>query len=210
MVRNITAFAAAAAALAIGAGSASAASYGFSLTASLGGQDSPIFTLTNTGAGLGVQIDSVSISIGDTNYNFDKFMVGNYPIQAPTGGTATPVGLDAVDGSIRSDVATLGFTGFDEGESASWRLELDPDSYEAFVNFRTVLFNNGGADNALVSVMFSNGESLTDAFDDATPGLSSYTVAASAEVPLPAGMMLLPAGVLALAGAAALRREKQA
>ncbi len=120
-----------------------------------GGVDKPVITLHNVSAP-GAEITGFSMTIGDTAFNFDMVWaqtgVPGHDDGAPISAT-----LDSPDGfpnAIRSDVISFsGITGFCFGDKFFFKTDLDPDSIDGIVDYRTVLANNGG-DNAIVSVDF--------------------------------------------------------
>lgn len=184
--------------LALGAGSATAATTGFNLELS-GKANAPHMTLTNTSTS--ATLDWFSFTIGDTTYNYDAV----YDIVGPAGGA---VNIDTGDqrtrGSGRFDQIDLSFTGFDAGESAIWRVDVDLDDVDSKEQFWSVLFNNGSALNAVFTAGFSDQSVLSVTAPDAQPGPDTYTFAANANarigaVPLPAGLPML-AGALGIFG----------
>jgi hypothetical protein len=188
---------------------ASAATVGYSITIGTGGAlngtfDYPAFTLTNL-SDPGTSISSINFTIGDPTFNFDR--VTNSI--APAGGTMVRTIGDNANGGPRTDLFAFDFSGFDAGDFATWRAEIDPDSFNAARDFRSVFFNNGGivVPNSLVSVLFSDGFMLDLTLVD-TGSASSYTFSASHEtvsaVPIPATLPLL-AGAFGLLGLARLR-----
>lgn len=205
-------FSLAAAVFAAAIGPAAASTVGFSLKVStagaLGGTfDKPGFTLTNL-SDAGLTLLSINFTIGDPAYNFDAVNA----IAAPAGGAMLLTTGDTVNGGARTDSFSYSFTSFDPSEFATWTAELDPDSTNGVVDFRTIFFNNGGAGvpNSVATVLFSDTRSLQVTLA-ATPGQASYTFSASqedlADVPLPATLPLL-AGAFALVGLTRARRGR--
>jgi len=190
--------------LSVAAMPAMAATQGFSLKVStagaLGGTfDAPGFTLTNL-SDPGLNISSILFSIGNTAYNFDSVT----QLGAPVGGTATRTVGDAANGGARTDTFSIAFTSFDPSEVATWRAEIDPDSFNQVADFRKVFFNNGGStiSNSVATVMFSNARTLEVTLSGSLTG-TTYTFFASEEsltaIPVPATLPLL-AGALGLLG----------
>ena len=100
------------------------------------------------------EITDLSMTIGDTTFNFDR--AGLESIATDTG-TALTYALDSPDaanGIVRDDTLTYTFGGFDPDDQFGFRFEIDPDSFDAIVDYRTVLFNNGAAPNSVISVSF--------------------------------------------------------
>lgn len=119
-----------------------------------------IFRLKNTAPDVATKITGVSSTIGDTTWNFD--LVSNLGAMIDTGDSlaATIVTGDTAQGGLRTDEVAFSFTGFDHGDRFTFTPDLDPDSFDGPADFRTVLMNNGIADNAVVSVDFLVGDVL--------------------------------------------------
>ena len=108
----------------------------------------PYLELRNTSdAG---QITQFTLTIGDTTKNFDWATL----IEASPGVKFTLQGLDAVTGSLKNDVLTINFTGFDPGDFVRFRTGLSPDSSSAspIVDYRTTLFQLNGSNTSHNSV----------------------------------------------------------
>ncbi len=140
---------------------ANALPIGYTLTLS-GSADSPYMTLGNTSAA--ALITGFSISIGDTLFNFDRVGFQTTPTDAGGDLTALLGTPDLANGGARSDILSYFFGGFDAGDVFEFRAELDPDSGNGPVDYRAILYNNGGADNAIVAVTFEEG-SFTDTLE---------------------------------------------
>ena len=186
--------------------SAGAVSIGYRLVidgSGANGFDSPTLTLTN-------QSDTASIinmmlTIGQINFNFD--FASN--ITGPTGGGVTFNMPDLVNGGGRSNVIDADFTGFTPSNEVSFSVDIDSDSGDSTVDFRSILFNNPGSQNSMLFVSFSGGSYLTTVLPDAggTPS-SIYTFLGSQElastgpggfaVPVPASVALLAAGLVGI------------
>ncbi len=124
----------------------------------LAARDRPFFQLINNSTDPLATLTRLKITIGDVANNyFDTVEM----IQTSPGITYTVIGLDTLQGNLTRDTIEIVFSGFDPGEFVRFRSDIDcfmlnPNS---FCDYRSVLFDmNGGnsADNALVSVEFTN------------------------------------------------------
>ena len=69
---------------------------------------------------------------------------------------------------VRSDFVDIDFdSGFAPGGFFRFQVDVDPDSFDAGADYRTVLFNNGPAANSVITVGFSDGTVLTQTIPDA-------------------------------------------
>ncbi len=170
-----------------------------------------IFRLKNTSPT--AEITGFSVTIGDTDYNFDKVYDENTLIDPDGDLLAVLVTGDAVQGEIRTDLAEYSFTGFDPGDRFQFTTDIDLDGANTDELFNTVFFNNGDADNAVISVSFLAGSesgilSLT-LEDDDTPDITNYFYDVSGEtapVPAPLSILLLGGGFLSLLGIRRVRK----
>lgn len=201
----------------LGSSAASAVTTGFDLVIDGGfGQQPgtvnvPLVTLTNRSSE--ALLTSFSLTIGDPAFNFD----GVVQIRGPAGGNSLLVlgdtNIPRFDG-IHTNSIALSFTDFDPGESVSFGIDIDADSGVFFQDYRDVLFNNGPATNAEVTVHFSDATPLVLTLNDVDDPGPVYrasalrTVAADSvsAVPVPASAFLLGA---ALIGASFLRRRRR-
>lgn len=201
-----------AAAFAFAASAASAATIGFDFSVS-GDTDAPTFAVTNTSDT--AQLIFTSLDIGDNAFNFDD--VQN--VTGPAGGAANIVFGDTVNDGSGVDLIAFTFADFDPGETVSWQSDLDADGGDSIVDYRNTLFNNGAAiNNALFVAVFNTGDALRVEFPDLLAIHDEYTYKVTldtvtgvldvkvAPVPLPAGLPLLGAGLLAI-GALRSRRK---
>ena len=168
--------------------------------------DTNVPTMSWTNNSTTAKITSIDITIGDTGYNYDFAQ----NIIDPSGGSSTLITPDTVNGGgVRSDHANFTYTGFDPGETASFDLDIDIDSADSVEDYRTVLFNNGGAANAVATVAFMDGSSMGSlmlTLPDGADDLSSYTFRAEAnDIPEPGTLALFGLG---LAGLGFARRSK--
>ena len=138
-----------------------------------GSLDKPAITLQNMSAS-GAVITGFSITIGDTAFNYDMVWA-----QTPIIDTGTPMSLtldtpDTFPNAVRSDVVSFsGITGFGLGDQFLFRVDLDPDSVDSIVDYRSVLTNNGG-DNAIISVDFLKDTTAGTLDLEITGGLTDY------------------------------------
>ena len=174
----------------------------------------PKFFLTNTSTAQDLVM--FTLTVGDTAFGFDDVYCptsarcsGGTGFSAPAGGTMVASGgTSTIQGAPRPDFAEFAFTDFDPGEVASWRMDIDSDNANDFVDFRSILIGNGAATpNAVATVKFGNGQVVTFTLPE-TPGVDTgttarYTFEASV-VPVPAPVALL---LSALGGMALLRRR---
>lgn len=160
-----------------------------------GGQpfNTTYFTLTNTSAA-GVELTGMSLTIGDSSFNYD-FVYARRESFSPAGATATLLVGDRSDDGGRTELFTYGFTGFGPSTVFTSQFDIDPDgppgAFEA--NARTVLFSNGPADNAVLTLNFTDGD-LVYTFPDFDQ-LERYSISI---VPEPTGLALLAAPVMLL------------
>lgn len=172
--------------------------------------DAPSFRVTNNSTTHA--ITRFEVTIGDTAYNFDRA----FEESGDPGVTATLLMPDTGHGLERDDnVAYIDFSGFDPGKMFRFRGEIDRDDPldpNQATDFRQVLFNNGAAENSVITVFFSSGQSLSLTLPESPahdPGNSgTYTFSQSAPVtavPEPASALLFLPG-LAVVGL--LKRRK--
>lgn len=140
---------------AISVGGASASSVGFELAGHTKARNFAKFSLTNTSTS--AEISQVSITIGKRNYNFDIVRTNGKVVRG-----------DTVNNKRRVDHAVMSYSNFAAGSSQIFRLDVDRDRKKKRnkADYARVLFNNGKAKNAVVTVTFSNGETLTTMLDD--------------------------------------------
>ena len=179
---------------AIASGAALAASVGFELDGHVKKTNFAKFSLTNTSTDAG--ITTVTLTIGKKKYNFDR--VKHFDMFG-----ATTVKGDVKNGGKRFDEVAMAFDSFDAGATTMFRLDLDRDAKKKRnkANYRKVLFNNGKAQNAMITVSFSNGEVLSTFLDDdgGDAGLSTrlagggkFTNIATASLELPSEISAVP------------------
>lgn len=199
MKRILTA-AIAAAAVMVASNSSQAALIGYTLVID-GNVNVPTYTLTNDSAA--AQITSFSFTVGHSGRNFDYVQA----ITAPAGGTANLIIGDTANSGARTTSFQIDYTGFDPGEFASNNTDVDIGNIT--LDYRNTFFNNGAEPNSVITVDFSDGQTLSQTVADQTAGQSSYTFSQSANpVPVPAALPLL-AGAVGLLGAAGWRKSRR-
>lgn len=193
----------AAAALAFAASAASAATVGFDFSVS-GDTDAPTFEITNTSDT--AQLSFLSLDIGDNAFNFDDIQ----NVSGPNGGSANILFGDTVNDGSGVDLIGFTFSSFDAGDVMSWQSDIDADGGDSIVDYRTTLFNNADINNALLVAVFNTGDALRIEFPDLLAIHDEYTYKVTldtatgdleikvAPIPLPAGLPLMGAGLLAL------------
>lgn len=158
--------------------------------------NTPHVTLTNLSDT--AQVSRLQFTIGNTAYNFHVAGSSSVAPSPFSGGTMTSNMT-----TNRVDVFDVSFLGFDPGMTYATRVDLDRDNANSTEDFRTVMFNNGAADNATVSVWFSTGNMLSAMFDESPVPLSGnvYRLIATQsgmQIPEPATLALLGLGLIGL------------
>ena len=158
--------------------SANAQAIGYVLDV-FGNTNVPTFELINTSDS--ANIESFSMTIGDTSRNFDFATV-----TGSTGITFMQNGPDTVDDGVRSNLVDFTFSsGFAPGSTFSFDADLDVDNSNTAEDYRSVMFNNGGAPNSIIEVEFFGELTLSQEMPDAS-FLSSYSFSQSEVIPGPA------------------------
>ena len=163
------------------------------------------YTVFFTGSEIVIQNDSdtygitaVSVTIGDTAFNYDASN-GSFGAAA---GSFVLLSPDTIDDGVRSDLLSYTFTGFDPGERFGTVNDIDPDSgNSACCAANGVLFNNGAADNAEISVTFSNTlflDTVANDTDLACDVFGQCSASANFDLPEPGLVLLLGASAAAL------------
>lgn len=178
---------------------------GYTLVLS-GSTNIPTFQLTNN-SDPGLTLTAFTVTIGNTAFNYD----GVQGVVLGSLGSATLITPDTnTSGGVRSDTVEYTFTGFDPGEAFQFEVDVDVDTNNTTEDYRTVLFNNGAAPNAVVTVSFDNGSVLSQTMPDASPNLTAFTFAQTSAVgaaPEAGTLALLGLGSLPIAGAVIRRRR---
>jgi hypothetical protein len=166
-----------------------------------GNSNVPTFTLTNTGS---IDITGYSLTIGDLNYNWDAA----YHESGDSVGWTLTTGDTNDGGGTRVDMFEYAFTSFNPGYIFTHQADIDIDSSNTGENYRTVLFNNGSSDNALLTVSFLNAGPLSMALPDGNAPFSFSQSGNTDPVPEPATMLLFGTGLVGLVGSR-LRKKKK-
>ncbi len=211
-MKSLIAGALAAGALLLGASAANAAT-GFTMEMTKNGNtfDTALVTLMNTSST--ASLTSLTLNFATSPYNIDRAVsftrLGaggvqlNWSILSP----------DSSDGSVRSDLLSMTFTGFEArnpDEGLSFALDFDPDnSNSSDMDFRNILFNNGALNNAVLTVGFSDGTSLTQTLADGAPQTSYlFTGSTAGAVPEPMSWALMITGFAGVGGMMRSRRRQ--
>lgn len=158
-----------------------------------GSANVPTVKLTNTSTL--EQITEFTLTIGNTGYNFDALYqvvhnVGGYTLLSPDSNSG---------GGARSNVDHVTFTGFDPNEYFQFGTDIDIDNSDTGEDYRTVMFNNGSNPNAVLTVKFSNGETLTQTLPDAPASNTTFLLTQVSPVPEPTTVFLLSLSLLGIA-----------
>ncbi|WP_372784445.1 PEPxxWA-CTERM sorting domain-containing protein [Phenylobacterium sp.] len=185
--------------LVLGASAANAAT-GFTLdinTLSNGTPDTPLFTLRNTSDT--ASLTSFSLNFAPNPNNIDRAISFTRLDDGAPQIQFTVTSPDESDGGTRADGLFMTFTGFDArnpDEGLRFQVDFDPDSSNSSnSDFRNILFNNGAFNNAVLTVGFSDGTTLTQTMpDDAIKTDYVFTGSNAGGVPEPASWALMIAG----------------
>ncbi len=165
--------------------------------------DAPAWKLTNISSP-GFEIVELKVGIGNPAFNFDS---GQNETHSPGVGFVLHAPDSSGDGAtVRSDEFRYTFTGLGAGKEFAFRTDMDPDSVDAQVDFRTIFFNNGAAPNSTIFVRFSDNRVLSMQMpDDTVREAYNFTQTEGSAVPEPSSVLLfLPA----LMGLAAFRNRR--
>ena len=151
------------------------------------------FTLTNTSTG-GEEITAFSISVGDDENYFYDFVAGlrknhitsltNFATELATGAILT--GGDRVNDQSGSATIEFVFSGFQSGEGLIFDAEIEPTQPGGSLSTdsRFAFLNNGDADNAIITVLFSDGSIAEHVFEDIDGALpDEIHIAGIGEIP---------------------------
>lgn len=151
------------------------------------------FAITNNVAG--ASIAQVQFTVGNTQYLFDQLYLGEELFTGGNGSqTASLLVGDRSDDNAGPDLFRYGFTNFGTGVTFRGQWDIDNDNGDFNADARQVMFNNGDAPNAILTISFSDGSVWNFAFPDQLAA-SSYTFM----IPSPAAGSL--AAIALLAGA---------
>ncbi len=175
----------------------------YSLTV-YGDGDTPVFSLQNTSSDL--KITGIEITIGSPNHEFDL----SWTLWSSPSIQAVLLRPDDKQGDVTSDAVEYLFDGFIPGAMFIFETDIDPLVSGASIDYRTILFNNGSAPNAYITVEFENGLSLEQIMPNAPASAhrfildQSYTTVA----PLPSAAMGGAALIGALGAVRWVRRRR--
>ena len=184
---------------------ASAAPIGYSLSIS-GDTNVPTFALTNTGGAgaldivgfvLEIKEPSRGIDPGDSNFDVSGGAAAGLTVNEPTGGA-------------HSQTIDFSYTGLSSGNTHTFTADHDGfPSGDTVYDYRSILFNNGADDNAMLTITFDGGSQLMQTLADQS-GSAPFVFSQSGDgdpgtVSEPAVLALLGAAVLGVAG---IRRRK--
>ncbi|MGQ0627141.1 MAG: hypothetical protein ACT4PL_03465 [Phycisphaerales bacterium] len=142
------------------------------------------FVLTNL-AGTG--LTRMSLTVGNPVWNFDQVYEDR---EVFFGGTGLEMALliegDRVQDGAGPDAFTYDFTGFGGGASFRGQFDIDNDDGTFQADSRTILFNNGPAPNAVLTLSFADGSVVLFTLPDGPAGAAEYTFT----IPTPGALTL--------------------
>jgi hypothetical protein len=207
-MRAMFAAAAAAGTLAIAAPAAAATSFSFDMGPNGGSYDTALVTLTNT-SDL-ASLVSFSIDFAPSPANIDRASSFTRLNDGGANISWTVVSPDTSDNGVRADWLRMTFTGFEArnaDEALRFHIDFDPDTGNASnQDFRNILFNNGALNNAVLTVGFSDGVTLSQTLGDGAPQASYHFTGSTAAVPEPATWALM---IMGFGGAGATLRRRR-
>lgn len=140
-----------------------------------GAFNTTLFTLANTSEA-GVNLTQATFTIGDTQYLFDQLYLSDERFLGGDGSqTATLLVGERSDNNVGPDLFTYGFANFGPGVTFGGQWDIDNDNGDFNADTRTVLFSNGAAPNATLTLTFSDGSSVLYTFPD-LPAQDRYTL----------------------------------
>ncbi len=182
---------------------ASAATYDFTLEIWGASNNTPYIRLINNSTSY--EITGFSMTAGHTAWGFDHlgsiaYSSGNsYSVDASVGT------LLKTNDNLPSHVVPLNFTGF--GYDEFFRMIPDLDRMAGsggYGYYKTTFFNNGNEPNSLITVVFSDGTTLSGYLPDwgefSSYSFTSADLLAASPTPIPGAIWLLGTGVLGLFG----------
>jgi hypothetical protein len=188
----------------------------------------PYIGITNTSTS--ARIIEVKVTIGDTKYNFDNALYEGTAAASKSiregwssvaASSFVQYGTDnsgSGSGGARSDTVRFTFPSATAtsqlllpGRSFGWRSDVAPDlnpESDVALDYRKILFDLNGtssADNALVTVVFSNGRTLSQRLPDFKPASNGInTMMQSYTLPTTTASMMMATTADALSAAAAI------
>lgn len=199
--------------------SASTIGYELTITPSTGydgcGVNVPTMSLKNISDSF--EISEFTLSIGDTSYFYDFFWKASFDTENTYTSNSVGEGWSNNDntyyGSSEQKI-DFSFTGFDSSEIFSFDVDIDHTDTTWPQDYTNVLFDNGNADNALITVSFSNGDTFESFLPDSSESAYSsetesfsynsetneYFFSQSLAVPIPAAVWLFGSGLISLVG----------
>jgi len=179
--------------------SAATIGYKFEISDNVDKKNVPTMTLENTSDT--AEILNFSLTIGNTSFLYDFVET----VVSPVGlgyATKMEIGLrgTAINDGKGPEFIDFDFQNFSPLKKFLFTVDVDLASDKhSLAIYDTVLFNNGSFDNAVVSVGFSNGQTLSGSLPDVANSIK-YTFAQTSSVPIPATAWLLGSGIVGLVG----------
>jgi len=161
--------------------------------------------LENISTSAGVQITDFNLTIGAATHFYD-FVRSEIAFNDPSGDLVFTLNSpDLVNDRSGDPAIDYDFTGFDPGDILGFEVDVDPLVDQATADYREVLFPS-----AVLTVGFSNGETLSQILNPSDTNLAGYNftqTSQSKSVPEPSSI-----GALALLGLGAVvaRRRRRA
>lgn len=157
----------------------------------------PDFTLENISMSAGVQITDFTLTIGAATHFYD-FVRSESAFNDPSGDLVFTLNSpDLLNDIIGSPAIDYDFTGFDSGDIFQFEADVDPLGQSIVQDYREILFPD-----AVLTVGFSNGETLSEILNPSNTNLDSYNFTQTSDsksVPEPSSI-----GALALLGLGAV------
>ncbi|MFM9956848.1 MAG: hypothetical protein ACKVZJ_02120 [Phycisphaerales bacterium] len=133
------------------------------------------FLLANVSTG-GESLTGMTLTVGDTAWNFDNIYLSR---ELFTGGDGTQIANlligDRTDGGAVTDLFQYAFTGFTPGVNFRGQFDIDNDDGTFQADSRRILFNNGAAPNAVLTLDFSGGSQVLFTLPDGPLDAETYT-----------------------------------
>lgn len=140
----------------------------------------------------GVSLTQFNLTVGDTQFNFDQIYQSAEGFIGGDGTQSATLLLgDRAQDSVVTDAFTYGFTNLGSGVTFTGQWDIDNDNGDFNADARLVLFNNGAAANAVLTVSFSDGTGFAYTFPD-LPSQDTYSIV----IPTPGVGALFAAGFM--------------